>query len=566
MDPRIQAGLELKARGALNANQIAALDELVNRSGGDQQAPTNLQQGTPMAFGPARVEKAVSTTKPEGDGFFGVVEPALTMASGIVAEPIAGIAGTVQALNPFAEQGAGADAVQSTRDALTYRPRTQAGESGLQTVGETLEPLAEVLQSAEKGAGDYAFELTGSPAVAAAATTLPTLALEALGLAGVKGTVRGVKGAVNAPVKVVNKAKDALTRRAKSRAIVEAAPDVEVLKSTASALYKEIDDVGSVVKSQPVTDFVHRTIADVKRKGLNKTLTPKTHAIVKELKSISGKEQTLTEIDTLRRIANSGTTPTIGGEADAMLAGRVVQHIDDFLDSMDTKSFKTGAKQGPVVITKLKTARDMWGRARRHEILQDAFDIADNAADPLMSVKSNFRKILNSKKRAKMFNKEELDAIRNLVHGSKPEALAEAVGKLGFREGGSLIGGAIGFSVGTRLLGKAGGVAVPIIGTYSRRLALSLTRDKGKFAQAVARSGRGSQDIVDVYFKHTPKAKRNTLDLAELLAKRSDDVELLTDSPIKTVREAALQARGRQVLEAAAGLSPAGAIKATEEQ
>ena len=121
------------------------------------------------------------------------VEPALTVASSIVAEPLAGIAGIAQSINPLAESGAGAKAVEATRDALTFKPRTQQGQEGLQAVGETLAPIGDALSSVEKGLGDSTFDLTGSPSLSALATSLPTLAGELLGLGVFSKLTKGTR-------------------------------------------------------------------------------------------------------------------------------------------------------------------------------------------------------------------------------------------------------------------------------------------------------------------------------------------------------------------------------------
>lgn len=106
------------------------------------------------------------------------------LASGIVAEPLAGIAGLAQSINPFAEEGAGAEAVKATREALTFTPGTQAGKSQQQAIGETLAPIGEALSGAEEFLGESTLDLTGSPLLATAAHSLPTIAAELLGLKG----------------------------------------------------------------------------------------------------------------------------------------------------------------------------------------------------------------------------------------------------------------------------------------------------------------------------------------------------------------------------------------------
>jgi len=129
------------------------------------------------------VDELQSIEAVTGGGVEAVLEPLATVASSIVAEPLAGIAGIAQTANPFAEAGAGARAVESTREALTFKPRTQAGQAGLQSVGEVLQPVGEAIGATEDFLGDTTLGITGSPAAAATAATIPT-ALMALIPAG----------------------------------------------------------------------------------------------------------------------------------------------------------------------------------------------------------------------------------------------------------------------------------------------------------------------------------------------------------------------------------------------
>lgn len=138
-------------------------------------------------------EGAVGLADDIAAGVGGVGEAALTLGSSVIAEPIAGLAGIAQTLNPFAEEGAGARAVEATREALTFQPRTGAGQIAVQEIGEALAPIGEAIQSVEKGLGDVAFDITGSPAIAAGAASTPTLVAELLGLKGLKSIRKGTK-------------------------------------------------------------------------------------------------------------------------------------------------------------------------------------------------------------------------------------------------------------------------------------------------------------------------------------------------------------------------------------
>ena len=121
------------------------------------------------------------------------VEPALAIGSSIVAEPAAGIAGLFQILNPWAEEGAGARAVEATREALTFQPRTEVGKRTVAEVGGVLAPVGEAAESVSKGLGDTVLDLTGSPELATMAFSAPTALVELLGLKGLQAMKPGTR-------------------------------------------------------------------------------------------------------------------------------------------------------------------------------------------------------------------------------------------------------------------------------------------------------------------------------------------------------------------------------------
>jgi hypothetical protein len=159
-----------------------------------------------------------------------VIEPAITVASALGRSVAGGIAGTLQALNPFAEEGEGARTVEAfTKGAFT--PETAAGKEGLKTLGALVQKgvdivnfpisglagLTELISGQgidqavdtinsiqEKGvastAGKRVFEETGSPLAATIAEVLPEATLEIIGL---KGAGQAVKQAGKVPGAVV---------------------------------------------------------------------------------------------------------------------------------------------------------------------------------------------------------------------------------------------------------------------------------------------------------------------------------------------------------------------------
>lgn len=110
-------------------------------------------------------------------------EPALSVLSGLLAEPVAGWSGLL---------GGGADAVERTRDALTYQPRTKEGRQGMDALSGFLSSakrkLVDENPPVKAGLDGYSAlaDKIGeySPALGAAARTAPA----AVGLLAGPGT------------------------------------------------------------------------------------------------------------------------------------------------------------------------------------------------------------------------------------------------------------------------------------------------------------------------------------------------------------------------------------------
>lgn len=150
---------------------------------------------------------------------FGGVEGFLALASAPVAAVASGIAGLVDAANPFAEQGAGAARQQQVQEALTFTPKLAGGRQAVGDVVDVIEGATDIgtgavalttagIQSAITGnlpqaaagfqrtvdqgvgetiGGDVA-EFTGSPLLGSIARTIPDATLLATGLTKFKPT------------------------------------------------------------------------------------------------------------------------------------------------------------------------------------------------------------------------------------------------------------------------------------------------------------------------------------------------------------------------------------------
>ena len=137
-----------------------------------------------------------------------ILDPAVTIGAGVGAEVAGGLTGLATA--PFVGAEQAQKNIEAVQEALTIQPFTEGGRETLQTIGKAIEPVAEVLEPIPQALGDFTLDLTGSPALAAAAHSTPTLALELVGLKGLQNVRRGTRLIDDAgrPTKTLRKSLD----------------------------------------------------------------------------------------------------------------------------------------------------------------------------------------------------------------------------------------------------------------------------------------------------------------------------------------------------------------------
>lgn len=180
----------------LELRALERLDSLMN------QKPSQPLITGEVVGGRSRSQQEVLSS--EGSLVDAIAEPIAAIASGVAAEPLAGLAGLATG---------DADMVQRTRDALTFDPRTERGQEGLEFVagliqrgvdlaripisglggiaelvaGQGIDQAAQTIRNIQeegvgKTLGSRTMDATGSPVLATIAETIPTAATSALGL------------------------------------------------------------------------------------------------------------------------------------------------------------------------------------------------------------------------------------------------------------------------------------------------------------------------------------------------------------------------------------------------
>jgi hypothetical protein len=401
-----------------------------------------------------------------------------------------------------------ADTSGAVQNALTFQPKTANGETGAEKLGAVMgSPLNPLNYGKDLnqyfGISDKLAE-NGYPGAA----TAVDVGLDAASGAGV-GKIASVG------------AKAALASR-EAALSAAAAPTINTLKDQSRALYKEIDNSGVVIPKEQVQNLVGDLYSTVKDEGFNKKMHPAVQATLKEFRTASEADQPISNIDTLRKVANNAAGSM--DKSEARLGKIMVGKIDGFMDNLDGKTFSGLSEPGAAenIGAKYKDARQLWQRASKAEVIDRAMQKAKNQASGFENgIRTQFRSILNSDKKSRMFNPEETAAMEHVIQGGSMENLAKYIGRLGFGEGqaSNMMLGTLGAGAGAAIAGAPGAIAVPLIGQASRSLAQKMTRNNAAMVSQLVRSGKDSTAITRAYLANTPIKERSAADLSELLLK-----------------------------------------------
>lgn len=304
----------------------------------------------------------------------------------------------------------------------------------------------------------------------------------------------------------------------------ESAPSIDELKATARGIYTSLDESGFRVPAQSFDNLAGDVTETMRRQGFDVDLHPKVGAVLRRLNDEVGTDKSLQEMDILRRVARSAASSIDRDERH--LGGIIINRMDDFLDS------QSGKVDGQEVGQAFRSARDLWGRVRRSEILEDAVRDAGNQASGFENgLRTQFRSILKKINKGTLqgFTDEEVAAIEVVNKGTKAGNVARAIGKFGILDG--LTSRSLTTLSGSGLAGFFGGggaaAAVPIVGQLSGALSQRMTQNNAKMADAIIRAGKNGNKIATAYLRNTPADKRDPTELAQLF--------LQNDVPVKAI-------------------------------
>ena len=228
-------------------------------------------------------------------------------------------------------------------------------------------------------------------------------------------------------------------------------PAAAEIKKQASNLYKQIDDAGVLIKSEPFGQFVNRVKVDIGGK-VREARNPKVADAIKELDEATGSAVNLRKIQDLRESISK--IKMSSDKSDRMFAGDIVKELDDFVEGLDASKLIAPAQGDLQAIQLVPQARNLWKQARKSELLDDIYRKAGIKAtdsfddvEVVKKLRTEFKNLATSKDKLRGFTPEEVKAIENAAKGGRLENTLRSFGSAGQGErysyGGGLVGGGL---------------------------------------------------------------------------------------------------------------------------
>lgn len=339
-----------------------------------------VEQPVPAAE-PESTEPAPNKFSPVRAGV-GALETAAQFATGAIAEPLAGLAGLAGL--PFGSEQ-GAENVKSVREALTYQPRTPAGQATSRGAGAVLAPIGKAIESASEATGDAGYAV-GGPVAGAVAYAVPSAILEAV---GIKGTKQAKRAAVEAAVQEGGAA--LLTQEARKTLVDSGLYTPEQLRTIAAGDVEQLDRLARFQRLgiQPTRGDIQQTMQTQKPEAqLIQSAQDESGAALRAVRK--GQTQALAK-NVEEMIDQTGVPAEIGNSIKDALEGRKTILKSRAKQAYEALGQQTEALDVPILIQNYKNIEGMPdaggmrdiatqfpAQARALEDLMAEFGISDN--------------------------------------------------------------------------------------------------------------------------------------------------------------------------------------------
>lgn len=198
-------------------------------------------------------------------------------------------------------------------------------------------------------------------------------------------------------------------------------PTIANLRATKNAAYQAADDANVSFTSRDMNRIISRAVKAADDANYVPEVDSQTKAALDILSKRAGRTATLGELDKLRQ-----------GLFRRYNADKTQVAILDMIDAIDDTIQQSAA--GGELMTAARVAN---ARFKKSELLDDAFTkAADQTASTgsggniLNKYRQAVTSIINNPKKARWFSQQEIDTMRNFVHGNLPENVLRRIGKL----------------------------------------------------------------------------------------------------------------------------------------
>lgn len=262
-------------------------------------------------------------------------------------------------------------------------------------------------------------------------------------------------------------------------------PSIADLKAAAQSAYNTVDNSGMVIAAPAVQNMVNGLKAKLTQMGIHPQLQPRAMAAFNTLENAAQNNQTLQGMEVLKRVANQAADTL--DRSDKAMSRIVGDHIDNFVENLGPSDV-IGNVDKPA-LDALGTARDMWARASKANLLETMMTKAKNRAEVVggsgleNAIRIEFRKLAQSDRGMARFNPAEQDAIRRVARGGPMTNVARLVGKLAPTNMLAIM------AEGGAALMNPALAAVPAAGLAGRGVATALTQRAARQASELIRNG-----------------------------------------------------------------------------
>ena len=305
---------------------------------------------------------------------------------------------------------------------------------------------------------------------------------------------------------ITNSFENYMTRRA-AKAVAEGADSIQQLRDEANAAYTAARNAGVQIDPQEYEALIQRVTSDIAGgagRPVRAALTPKSADVLSAMEEFAGRAVGIDDLEYLRQLAQ---TPAgmVTDKAEQRAASLIISGIDDFMGNLTPAQVVSNPNAARGAVQALQEARDLWGRMRRTERIQNIIDTAKAggyAGGFESGLKTQIGTILRNPKQRRGFSEAELKLLSQIQLGTPLGRVLAGISYLGFSPSGGrtpLMGG--GLMTGAATGGLAGGPIGALIGAGVEATSTTLLRaireksleEQARLYAQVMASGRANE-------------------------------------------------------------------------